>query len=121
MSLFVVGYGTLKHGDWIGGNMPRIRIIAIPPDQAPEDIRKGWIGCEFSAESPDEPFPGARCGIREGSPQNVRGYIVNATTAFDELRRHSKHSYDWWEINGFVMFFAGKSLVFPEDVCQVIS
>lgn len=93
-----------------------IKIIATPPGQAPEWVRKAWVGIEVQATQSS--CGGIQMGIRGGAPQNLGGYSVQGNVAFAVLAEHSPRAYQWWEENAAYVF--SSVLVFHRDVCEVV-
>lgn len=84
-----------------------IRVKKTPDGEAPEWVRKGWIGVEllclfYTDESPAygdvAPF-----GVLSGQPAAPRGkvYIVPQEQAITALMNSSPNAACWWEDHGF--------------------
>ena len=89
----------------------RIRIIETPEGYAPKDIRKCWIGVEFTLEPQYE------------KPEKLGGitvYQVDATVALKTLRGRSPRAASWWEKNAPDLFEPGGLLGFSVEACAVI-
>lgn len=97
----------------------RIRIVDTPPGQAPEWVRKEWVGLELPVEenAPD-PKEGIQFGVRGGKPENLGGYPIRTTDAINTLRKKSPRAAKWWETNLPLEFIP--RLVFKRDACQLI-
>jgi len=114
---------------------PRVRIIAIPPGEAPPWVREQWVGLELplaqpsrSARSrrvfgvlsgPKQPF--ARLlDILLGRSRRESGYAVRVTEAIAALEPKSPEAAAWWRENVSHMFAPGRCFLFQEQVCQVL-
>jgi hypothetical protein len=98
--------------------MKKIKIVGIPPGEAPEWVRKEWVGLELPlAKRTDSPV--VTYGVLSGSPSNEGGYAVKAYEAFMILEKKSPRAHQWWKISPYygIMDF----LVFKKDVCELIS
>jgi hypothetical protein len=93
-----------------------IRIISIPPGEAPERVRKEWVGLELPL-SENVP-PGVEVGALGGPPENSGGYPVDTAIAMKALRVRSRAAAEWWEDN--VTLTSVSHLVFDKAVCQLI-
>ena len=97
----------------------RIRIIDTPPGQAPEWVRKEWVGVELPVEEKAPgPEEGIQYGIRGGKPENLGGYFVLTPDAISLLRKKSPEAARWWEIN--VDLDSVTRFVFKREVCEII-
>lgn len=94
--------------------MDSIRIIAIPPGQAPEEVRQEWVGLVIPL-APQE-TGGFQMGVLGGAAKNVGGYQVLSRDAFDLLLAKSTFAYCWFVENGFF----GSHLVFAREVCELL-
>lgn len=99
--------------------MEKIRIIAVPPGQAPEWVRQAWVGLEIPLEK-HTPSIGITLGARGGKPhpENQDGYIVRLQDALDALKKKNLDAAQWWETNPVAII--GGRLMFARRVCQLI-
>ena len=107
--------------------MPKIRIITIPPGQAPLEVRKEWVGAVMPL-LPRQDIVGIETGVLGGEPdpQNVDGYRVDTDEAICSLVERNtpdaKRAADWWidwkenTRNGRMCC----ALVFSKDVCALV-
>jgi hypothetical protein len=94
-----------------------VRITALPPGEAPEDIRRAWIGLELPIVNGPAEGPvfgvvshhAARCGA---------GYAVNGAEAVRRLAAKAPDAAAWWRTNAPHVLTGGYQLVFPADVCE---
>lgn len=99
--------------------MSTIRIVKVPPGEAPEFVRRAWVGVEFpTIELPTEDR--IEIGIFGGESGNIGGYEVDVHVALEALRQVRPEMFVWWMENMNVEFTA-QALVFRRDVCEVIS
>ncbi|HSX48807.1 MAG TPA: hypothetical protein VLE44_00945 [Candidatus Saccharimonadales bacterium] len=95
----------------------RIRIVDTPPGQAPEWVRKEWIGLELPVEDVDLEG-GFSIGIKGGKPENLGGYPIRTEDAISALKEKSPKAANWW-INNVPLDLVPR-LVFKRDVCKVV-
>jgi hypothetical protein len=119
------------------GQIRKVRIVAVPPGEAPESVRKAWVGLELPIIS------GGTSGPREvkahgvlSGPKNVaetvaralngevshteRGFVVDAATAVDILAQKSPDAARWWEENVPHSLQRGRKFVFAAHVCKEV-
>lgn len=99
--------------------MAKIRIVAVPPGQAPEWVRQEWIGLEIPiAEDTLVPEDSIQMGVKFGKPENVGGYPVETDVAVKILKEKSPKAARWWEenISSVIMPW----LVFKKEVCELV-
>ena len=95
--------------------MKKIKIVAVPPGFAPEEIRKEWVGVELPLATKKELDQDPMLQGRIGN-QNVNGYVVLTSKAIVALRAAGKKKgADFWDSLGM-----GKYLEFKKEVCEVI-
>ena len=118
--------------------MRQIRIIEIPPGEAPEQIRAAWVGVIIRLADVPEPQPGiwATTGVlgKElgllakfkrflGAPvveQPYPSYVVDVLAAMDALRAQSSSAAAWWESHTPHLLKPGKKFCFAASCCEVI-
>jgi Protein of unknown function (DUF4240) len=110
---------------WKKFSPPRrmIRIVAVPPGEAPPSIREAWVGCILpllaGADTPQ--FGSKGRGVLSGRPQTYgAGYGVLALQAILVLERHDAAAARWWRDNAPRLLQPGKLLVFPATVCELL-
>lgn len=96
--------------------MPKIKILATPPGQAPKWVREEWVGVEIPI--PEQESGGIQMGIQCGNAENTDGYQVETRAAIEALRIKSPEAARWWEYT-FLLAFPPR-LVFSGNVCEVI-
>ena len=94
--------------------MSSIRIVSTPPGQAPDEVRKSWVGLVIPL--PEQDNGGLQMGVRGGKPKQLGGYQVYTTEALDILRKKSPEAAEWFEENAFLSL----RFVFAKEVCELI-
>ena len=112
----------------------KIRIIDVPPGEAPEHIRQAWIGVVIPLLPPplDEKRFVRSAGVLSG-PKTLLGqvsalarlkgfqsygYAVEALDAVDALAKKDAEAAQWWHKNASFRMKKGQLLVFPAYVCE---
>ena len=112
----------------------KIRIIDVPPGEAPASIRKCWVGLNLPlAEGEEGPRLVRTWGVLS-APRTLmealwrrllgrynweQGYIVDAPKAIRILERHAPEAADWWYDNT-AFWKHGARFVFTADVCEEV-
>jgi hypothetical protein len=106
---------------WRKKSMPRarIRIIGLPPGEAPLWVRYAWLGLELPL------IPGQVRGERVIAEQVLShrpvvpplGYAVDGKTAIELLGSASPDAAAWWRQWAPVVLTPGYQLVFPAADC----
>lgn len=97
-----------------------IRIVAAPSGEAPEWVRKGWIGLVL----PLNPLlPSLRAdfciGVVSGKRATVGGYSVEAVMAVEILEQQSLEAARWWRENtNWIQ--PGRHLIFCPQACELV-
>lgn len=104
--------------------MVKIRITEIPAGEAPENIRKQWVGLIL----PVDVFLDFKTGIQEGvlggppKLENLNGFPVKIEDAINALEEAKKQEAVLWWKNNISFFGRGAShLVFGKNVCELLS
>lgn len=111
-----------------------IRITDIPPGEAPESVRKGWVGLVLPLAcgetgprrlltsgvltGPKSSF-GLLWHLITGRLSYVKGYIVDAPQALNILSDHVPEAAEWWERNT-TYWQGGRKFAFHAEVCEEI-
>ncbi|HSW89344.1 MAG TPA: hypothetical protein VLH19_00550 [Patescibacteria group bacterium] len=93
--------------------MALVEIVSTPPGQAPEWVRKAWVGLSLPV-APDHER-GIQMGACGGEAQNVGGYSIPTEEALEILSAKNEDAAQWWFDNLLVM---PPWLVFHRDVCK---
>ncbi|HUO51727.1 MAG TPA: hypothetical protein VMT93_04345 [Gemmatimonadaceae bacterium] len=116
--------------------MASIRIIKVPPGEAPARVRRGWVGLTLPLDTQFGAMPrqartfgvltGPRRGLarllalRFGGAQRVEGYVTDARRSVDLLGAQDPDAAIWWHEHAPHMLAEGKCFVFPADVCELV-
>lgn len=95
----------------------RVRIISVPPGQAPGWVRKAWVGLELPLA--EEPQGGVQFGALRGKPENLGGYHVPSEEALAILEQKNPKAAKWWRDIWGSCF--PDHFVFKREVCELIS
>ena len=113
--------------DWI------IRIVAVPPGEAPLWVREKWVGLDL----PVAHYSGSRKFITTGVlslPRSMlaqwlavfrgragltAGYAVEALPAIGILAKASPEAAAWWRENTPHLIAPKRYLVFHKEVCRI--
>jgi hypothetical protein len=119
--------------------MKHIRIIGIPPGEAPERIRAAWVGVTLPLADIPGPQPGIRAtaGVLGkdrslwsrlkhlfGVPtveQPAPVYVVDVIAAIESLRSQSPVAVEWWERHTPNLLKPGKRFCFDATCCVEIA
>jgi hypothetical protein len=113
---------------------PDVRIIAVPPGEAPLWVREKWVGLElpllcwpstgkligFGAVSGPRTFLAQIWALLRGRSQRIYGFIVDAARAVDILDRASPEAAAWWRENAAELILPERGLVFHAEVCEIV-
>lgn len=122
----------------MGSSMRYIRVIAMPPGEAPEQIRSAWIGVVLPLAETKGPQPGV--WITQGVLGKDRGrwarikrllgilvveqpsvaYAVDVLTAIESLRAHSPSAAVWWERHTPHLLVPGRRFCFSASCCEEV-
>jgi hypothetical protein len=114
---------------------PDVRIIAVPPGEAPLWVREKWVGLKlpllrwpdtrkligFGAVSAPRTYPAQIWALLRGRSQRVYGFVVDAARAVDILDRASPEAAAWWRENAAELILPGRGLIFHAEVCEIVS
>jgi hypothetical protein len=97
--------------------MAQVKIIAVPPGQAPDWVRKEWIGLVLPvAENvPSDTFA---MGVLGGKVENPDGFPVETVAAIKALDDKSPRAAQWWKDHVYPNLMPW--LVFHRNVCQLL-
>jgi hypothetical protein len=110
-----------------------VRIVDVPPGEAPLWVREKWVGLELplARHSPGEHFafgvlsmPGGLLAqiwaLARGRANRITGYVVEGARAVDILERSSPEAAAWWREHAPQSVAPRRCLLFHEHVCQPI-
>ncbi len=80
-----------------------IRINKIPHGEAPEWVRKAWVGLELPCVGVMSFGKGAVTGVKSGKETQVEllGLCVPQKDALEALEKVSRGAADWWADEGY--------------------
>ena len=110
-----------------------VRIVAVPPGEAPFWVRQKWVGLElpvvrysahrkfltFGIVSPRRSWPVQWAAMFRGRAELVAGYAVEAAFAVSILAKSSPEAAAWWRENTPHLIAPKRYLVFHEEVCRI--
>jgi hypothetical protein len=111
-----------------------VRIIAVPPGEAPLWVREKWVGLElpllrwasagtfigFGAVSGPRTWLAQIWALLRGGSQRIYGFVVDASRAVDILDRASPEAAAWWRENAAEPVRPGRGLIFHAEACDVV-
>jgi hypothetical protein len=111
-----------------------VRIISTPPGEAPEDVRKAWVGLVLPLAvsgaqtrqtvgvlSRPKTFLGLLLALLLGRTERQRGYVVDAYRAIEILAKSAPDAARWWRDNAAASIRPGKRFLFSAEACQEVS
>jgi len=118
-----------------GESMANIRIIEIPPGDAPENIRQAWVGLSLpltkgqSTSPSTRPTWGVLTGPRRFLPQLsalifkrydiTEGFAIDALSAVEILAKTHPEAAEWWRSEAAHVMKPKQKFIFPTSVCEV--
>jgi len=120
---------------WTIRAAPRIRIIAVPPGEAPQWVREKWVGLELPLASRTA---AARTGwtsgvlsgprglvstiarLLSGRLERKTGFLVRVEPALAALEQAVPEAAAWWRSHVPHLMKPWKSFMFHEHVCHLI-
>jgi hypothetical protein len=111
-----------------------IRITSTPPGEAPEHVRKAWVGLVLPLAVPEartvrtvgvlsrpKTFLGMLLAQLLGRTKRQSGFIVDADRAVEILDAHSPDAANWWRENATHSIKPGQRFVFAAESCQELT
>ena len=105
------------------GRVVRVRITSTPDGDAPEAIRRAWVGLELPL-APGERGPRLldAAGVVWRLPAGVKmGYAVGGRVAVELLEKQSPAAAAWWRQQVPDVLTAGFQFVFPAESCEKVA
>ena len=96
--------------------MLQVKIIDVPPGEAPDWVRNEWVGLSLPLAE-NVPSVTHAIGVLGGEVKNPSGYHVETEKAIQILEEKSPEAAQWWK-NQIIPSLM-KWLVFKEDVCEL--
>ena len=121
IGLIVIIVGAIKSARE-SASAGRIRIIALPPGEAPEYVRRGWVGLELPlALGEAGPRQITTVGVLSGRGQETTvGYAAPGPTAVALLTHHDREAAQWWRENAPHVLDARFLFVFAVECCEKV-
>lgn len=109
-----------------------IRIIATPPGEAPDEVRRAWLGLELPLADGEigprnvptggvitgpRTFLGKLWKLLTGQRQFAHGYVINAPQALVLLAEKAPSAALWWRECAPHCWQPGQVFLFPAEVC----
>ena len=121
-------------GDDVSKTNWTVRIIAVPPGEAPLWVREKWVGVElpvaryssactfyaYGVLSLPRTWVAQWWGIVRGRAQRISGYAVESIRAVDILSASSPDAAAWWRENTPHLIAPDRYLVFHEEACRIV-
>ncbi len=98
-----------------------LRIVALPPGEAPEKIRRAWVGVAIPLRrAASQPVTQDSVGVLSKEKMGrMTGYALTGSEAIQALRARSQKAAAWWEDNASHVLAPGYVLLFPTEVCEI--
>jgi len=117
----------MSNPDWA------VRIVAVPPGDAPFWVRQKWVGLDlpvvryaahrkrlaFGVPPISRSWPAQWAAVFRAHAELVAGYAVEAASAVSILTRASPEAAAWWRENTPHLIGPKRYLVFHEEVCRI--
>jgi hypothetical protein len=117
----------MSNPDWV------VRIVAVPPGEAPFWVRQKWVGLDlpvvrysahrkfptFGVLSAPRSWPAQWAAVFRGPAELVAGYAVEGRSAVSILAKASPEAATWWRENTPHLIAPKGYLVFHEEVCRI--
>jgi len=112
-----------------------VRIVAVPPGEAPLWVREKWVGLElpltrwnsartmlgFGAVSGPRTWLTQLWAFARGRSQRIYGYAINASRAIEILDRSSPEAAAWWRENAAEFIMPTRYLIFHAEACEIVA
>jgi hypothetical protein len=122
VGLVALGGGGFVVYRWYKRSGPRavIRIVAVPPGEAPEFVRRAWVGLELPVIAGQvHAAHGVALGVlTQQSVDAPASYAVDGKTAIAILQSAAPEIAAWWRQNAPAAVARGYQLIFPAEVCE---
>jgi hypothetical protein len=113
----------------------KIRIVAVPPGEAPLWVRQQWVGLElpltrytglkralgFGVLSGPPGWIGQIWGALVGRAVLAKGYAVEGAKAVEVLESSSPDAAAWWREHAPHYIAPGRYLLFHDHFCQLVA
>ena len=119
-ALAVIGGSVFAVRAWATRTVGHVRITKTPPGEAPEEVRRAWVGVELPLRRGEtEPRPVRNVGVLSGQGEAVMsGFVVDGRKAVQCLDSLAPDAAAWWRTNAPYVLASGYRLLFPAEVCE---
>ena len=124
----LVGAGVLGGGltlfvglyYWLNRTVGYVRIVQPPPGEAPEEIRRAWVGLDLPLQrGASEPRQQQSLGVLSGrAPEVGTGFLVSGNKAITALASHAPEAASWRRQHAPHVLSRGFRLFFPVEVSE---
>jgi hypothetical protein len=118
----VVGAAVFGVRAWKNRVVGHLRIVDTPPGEAPEEIRRAWVGVELPLRRGEgEPQQLTTVGaVSNEGPELTTGYVVDGRAAVRALESHAPDAAEWWRQHAPHVLARRYRLCFPCRCCERI-
>ena len=97
-----------------------VRIIALPPGEAPEPVRQAWVGLLLPLIQGQVQTENvlAQQAVSHQPVAAPSAYAVEAKAAIELLESANPEAAAWWKQNAPEVLAPGYQLIFPAEVCE---
>jgi hypothetical protein len=108
-----------------------IKIISVPPGEAPYWVREKWVGLYLPLAAPGmwnskgfgvltrpKTWLGQLIALRLGKYTTTVGYRVNSAAAVQILEFHHPEAASWWRRNAASALAPGQAFLFSKECCE---
>jgi hypothetical protein len=108
---------------WTNRTVAHLRILRIPPGEAPEDIRRAWVGVALPlSQCESTPRQKETMGVLSNQEEGTAtGYAVGGRKAVNALETQAPDAASWWRENASHVLAKGYQLFFPLDTCERVA
>ncbi len=114
--------------------MASIRIVSVPPGEAPQVVREAWVGLELPLASGGDRQTWRGFGVLSGpkrwyailvaliggKAEIIDGYAVESAAAIAILSETQPTAAQWWETNTPRFLKPGHRFVFHAEACELV-
>jgi hypothetical protein len=111
----------------------KIKITDIPQGEAPEEVRKMWVGLILplfidrersfittGVLTGPKSWWGTLFALLSGKTVKRNGFTVNSKVAIEILESKSPEAANWWKLNTPCYSNSKKIFIFEKAVCQIV-
>jgi hypothetical protein len=113
----------------------KVRIVRVPPGEAPLEVREAWVGLVLPLArgfegprsimtagvlSAPATFLGTLLGWFMGRVRRADGFVVDAAAAIDILAVDHPDAAAWWRTNTPGLLRPGRRFLFHAEACEPV-